>query len=112
MPEVVLRDAFISEVTAHEHEGAHVGGESGIVVNGRNPRRVQLAGMLSASAPFVAAVRAELFQKCMPLTAQDLEISAVDDPETVGARGAVKLLLDEVLAPARIDRIASIEAPN
>lgn len=82
------------------------------MVNGRNPRRVQLAGMLSASAPFVAAVRAELFQKCMPLTAQDLEISAVDDPETVGARGAVKLLLDEVLAPARIDRIASIEAPN
>lgn len=43
------------------------------------------------------------------MTAQDLEISVVDDPETVGARGAVKLLLNEVLAPAHIDGIGASE---
>lgn len=105
------RTADSTVLTTLREAGAHMGTALSGVVNFFNPRKVLLAGMLSASPPFVAAIRAELFQKCTPLTAQDLEISAVEDPESIGVRGAVKLLLDEVLAPARIDRIASIEVP-
>lgn len=102
------RTADSTVLTALREAGTHMGTALSSVVNFFNPRKVFLAGMLSASPPFVAAIRAELFQKCLPLTAQDLEISAVEEPESSGVRGAVKLLLDEVLAPARIDLITSM----
>ncbi|WP_223627083.1 ROK family protein [Microbacterium sp. EST19A] len=88
--------------------GTHIGAALASNVNFFNPRRVVLGGALSLSSPLVAALRAELFQKCLPIAAQDLDISAIDDPDTAGARGALRLLLDEVLAPARIDELAQL----
>lgn len=94
----VLRDA-----------GSQVGTVLASTVNFFNPRRVLLAGQLSESTPFVAAIRAELFQKCLPIAAQDLDVSAVEEPEYVETRGALRLLLDEVFAPARIDERARVD---
>ncbi|MCU1529130.1 MAG: hypothetical protein JWP75_2893, partial [Frondihabitans sp.] len=75
------------------------------VVNFFNPREVVLAGSMSASLPLVAAIRAELFQRCLPLVARDLEVRATRNPQVAGLRGATLLVLDEVLAPARIDSL-------
>jgi predicted NBD/HSP70 family sugar kinase len=88
--------------------GTQIGTALASSVNFFNPRRVVLGGALSQSAPLAAAIRAELFQKCLPVAAQDLDVSAVADPDTAGARGALRLLLDEVLAPARVDELARV----
>ncbi|MCR6492217.1 ROK family transcriptional regulator [Cellulomonas sp. P24] len=88
--------------------GSHIGAALAGVVNFMNPGRVILAGSLSQSAPLVASVRAELFQRCLPIAAQNLVVSATTDPDTAGARGAFRLLLDEVLAPARVDEMARV----
>jgi predicted NBD/HSP70 family sugar kinase len=85
--------------------GARIGESLAGIVNFFNPREVVLAGSMSASLPLVAAIRAELFQKCLPLAAHDLEVRATRDPFVAGIRGATLLALDEVLAPARIDAL-------
>ncbi|MDQ1124597.1 ROK family transcriptional regulator [Microbacterium trichothecenolyticum] len=86
--------------------GARIGTVLASVVNLLNPQRVVLGGTMSACAPLVAAIRAEVFARCLPIAAHDLDISAANDPATAGLRGAVKLALEESLAPARIDELA------
>ncbi len=85
--------------------GAMIGQSLAGIVNFFNPREVVLAGSMSASLPLVAAIRAELFQKCLPLVAHDLEVRATRDARVAGIRGATLLALDEVLAPVRIDAL-------
>ncbi|WP_369373888.1 ROK family protein [Promicromonospora sp. Populi] len=96
-PEVlaVLRDA-----------GTLIGSVLASSVNFINPRSIVLGGIMSTSAPLVAAIRAELFQKCLPIASEGLEVRAIEAPETAASRGAFRLLLDEVLAPARVDHLA------
>jgi predicted NBD/HSP70 family sugar kinase len=86
--------------------GARIGGVLATIVNFFNPRDVVLGGTMSASAPLVAAIRAELYQRCLPLVAEDLEVRAARRPSDAGVRGACHLILEEVLAPSRIDRLA------
>ncbi|MEA9983967.1 ROK family transcriptional regulator [Subtercola sp. RTI3] len=85
--------------------GTSIGGVLSSIVNFFNPRDVVLGGAMSASAPLVAAIRAELFQKCLPLVTNDLEVRAASSPGDAGVRGATHLILEEVLAPARIERL-------
>jgi predicted NBD/HSP70 family sugar kinase len=85
--------------------GASIGGVLAALVNFFNPGDVVLGGSLSASAPLVAAIRAELFQRCLPIAAEDLDVRAAKDSETTGIRGAVHLILEEVLSVVRIDRM-------
>lgn len=97
-------DAHVIDVL--RSAGTSIGGVLSTIVNFFNPRDVVLGGAMSASAPLVAAIRAELFQRCLPLVANDVEVRAVRHPGDAGIRGAVQLILEEVLAPARIDRRA------
>lgn len=84
--------------------GTSIGEVLSSIVNFFNPRDVVLGGAMSASAPLVAAIRAELFQRCLPLVADDLEVRAARSPGDAGVRGASQLILEEVLAPARVER--------
>lgn len=99
-------------VAALREAGTRIGTVLASVVNFFNPRRVVLGGTMSTSAPLVAAIRAELFNRCLPIAAHDLDVSAADDPASAGLRGAVKLALEEALAPARIDELARIDAQS
>ena len=85
--------------------GTSIGGVLSSIVNFFNPRDVVLGGAMSASAPLVAAIRAELFQRCLPLVTNDLEVRAARSPGDAGVRGACQLILEEVLAPARVERL-------
>lgn len=86
--------------------GTHIGEVLSSIVNFFNPRDVVLGGAMSASAPLVAAIRAQLFQRCLPLVANDLEVRAARNPSDAGIRGASIYILEEVLAPARIEALA------
>ena len=66
--------------------------------------------VINAVSNAVAAIRAELFQRCLPLVTNDLEVRAARRPEDAGVRGACQLILEEVLAPARIDRLVREQA--
>jgi len=97
-------DAEVVEVL--RSAGTSIGGVLATIVNFFNPRDVVLGGTMSASSPLVAAIRAELFQRCLPLVTEDLEVRAARQPSDAGVRGACQLILEEVLAPSRIDRLA------
>jgi predicted NBD/HSP70 family sugar kinase len=97
----VLRDA-----------GTRIGGVLATIVNFFDPRDVVLGGTMSGSAPLVAAIRAELFQRCLPLVTETLEVRVARGPSDAGVRGACSLILEEVLTPSRIDRLArELDAP-
>lgn len=86
--------------------GTQIGEVLSSIVNFFNPRDVVLGGAMSASSPLVAAIRAQLFQRCLPLVANDLEVRAARNPSDAGIRGATTYILEEILAPARIDALA------
>src|SRR5665647_2194107 len=81
--------------------GASIGGVLASIVNFFNPGDVVLGGAMSASAPLVAAIRGELFSRCLPIAADDLYVRAAHDPEGAGIRGAIYLIIEEVLSAAR-----------
>lgn len=90
-------------IDALRDAGTRIGQVLANIVNFFNPREVVLAGSMSASPLLVAAIRGELYQKCLPLVTEKLEVRASRSPRDAGIRGASVLILDEVLAPARID---------
>jgi predicted NBD/HSP70 family sugar kinase len=92
--------------SAIREAGSRIGAVLSAIVNFLNPREVVLGGTMSTSPQLVAAIRAELFQRCLPLVADDLEVRAVQDAATGGIRGAISLALDEALSPARINSAA------
>lgn len=97
-------DAQVVEIL--RNAGTSIGGVLAAIVNFFNPRDVVLGGAMSASAPLVAAIRAELFQRCLPLVSNTLDVRAARSPGDAGIRGAAHLILEEVLAPARVERLS------
>lgn len=100
----LVTNPVVSE--ALREAGTRIGRALSSIVNFMNPREVVLGGTLASSAPLVAAVRAELFTRCMPIVTADLEVRTVTPEARSVLRGAVLLALDEVLAPARVDQAA------
>lgn len=68
-----------------------------------NPERLVLAGSLSSSDVFVAAVRSAVYDQCLPVSTEGLEIVASAAGTDVGARGVAALVIDELLDPHEID---------
>jgi predicted NBD/HSP70 family sugar kinase len=99
-----LPDPVVTEIL--REAGSRIGKVLSSAANLLNPREVVLGGTMSASGLFVAAIRAELLQRCLPLVANDLEVRAAQSPPSAGIRGATLVALEEVLAPARIDAMA------
>lgn len=85
--------------------GAQIASVLMTIVNFFNPREVVLGGTMSSSMTLVAAIRAELFQRCLPLATDQLEVRAAASPHDAGIRGAIRLGLDEILAPARVQEL-------
>lgn len=90
-------------VAALREAGTQIGDVLSSIVNFFNPGDVVLGGTMSASAPLVAAIRAQLFQQCLPLVTNRLDVRAAHNPSEAGIRGASIIILEEILAPARID---------
>ncbi|WP_426997122.1 ROK family protein [Pseudarthrobacter sp. N5] len=98
-------------VEALREAGAHIGSVLSSIVNFFSPHVVVLGGAMSASAPLVAALRAELFRKCLPLIANDLSVRTSINTADAGVKGATHLILEELLAPARIEHLVrSVES--
>ncbi|QWF78422.1 ROK family transcriptional regulator [Amycolatopsis sp. CA-230715] len=67
------------------------------VVNFVNPHAVLLYGRLATIEPYVAAVRGALYERCLPIATQDLEIGVAAAGVDAGVLGAGLLALRNAL---------------
>lgn len=79
------------------------------VVNFFNPKTVVFGGSLSAAGPFVAAVRGVLFQRCLPVVTEILDVREGGAGPDAEARGGVQLILEEILTVEAIDRAIALK---
>jgi predicted NBD/HSP70 family sugar kinase len=101
----VARTADLVELTnnadpqataAVRRAGGHLGEVLSTVVNFFNPHAVLLTGRLAAIEPFVAAVRGALYERCLPMATQNLEVSVASAGADAGSLGAGLLALQLV----------------
>jgi predicted NBD/HSP70 family sugar kinase len=73
------------------------------LVNFLNPQLVSLGGTLGASEPYVAAFRATIFQRALPLVTNDLLVESRETGPTSRIRGAVTLLAQTLLSVENVN---------
>ncbi|MFD5225250.1 ROK family protein [Microbacterium sp. NPDC058342] len=96
----LARDADPVATTLVRTAGTHLGQALSGVVNFFNPHAVFLTGGMSASEPFLAAVRSRVYEACHPLVTQRLRIEAARTGADAIVLGAARLALSELEMPA------------
>ena len=91
---LLARDADPEATTLVRTAGTHLGQALSGVVNFFNPHAVFLTGSMSASEPFIAAVRSRVYEACHPLATQTLRIEAAVTGADAILHGAARLALD------------------
>lgn len=92
----LARDADPLATTLVRTAGTHLGQALSGVVNFFNPHAVFLTGSMSASEPFIAAVRSRVYEACHPLATQRLRIEAAVTGVDAILQGAARLALDNL----------------
>ncbi|GAA2099572.1 ROK family protein [Streptomyces albiaxialis] len=95
----LVRDGEPQATTLVRQAGRHIGTVLSVVVNFFNPQAVLLGGALAEAEPLVAAVRAMLYERCLPMATGDLTIEAASSGPDAGLLGAGHAALRE-LEPA------------
>lgn len=93
----LANDADPRVTAAVRFAGRQLGEVLSGVVNFFNPHAVLLSGRLATIEPYVAAVRGALYEWCLPMTTQNLEISVASTGADAGVIGAAVLVLQHVL---------------
>lgn len=99
----LARDAHPLATRLLRQAGQRTGVVLATLVGFFNPERLVLAGSLSSSDVYVAAVRSAVYDQCLPVSTEGLEIAASTAGADIGARGAAALVIDELLDPQEID---------
>jgi predicted NBD/HSP70 family sugar kinase len=76
--------------------GEQLGAVLSTVVNFFNPHAVLLTGRLASIERFVAAVRGTLYERCLPMATQNLEVAVASTGADAGPLGAGMLALQQV----------------
>ncbi|NGO72321.1 ROK family transcriptional regulator [Streptomyces boncukensis] len=93
----LVRDGEPEATTLVRQAGRHIGTVLSVVVNFFNPQAVLLGGALAEAEPMVAAVRAMLYERCLPMTTGQLTIAAASSGPDAGLLGAGRLALRELV---------------
>jgi predicted NBD/HSP70 family sugar kinase len=98
----LARDGNPTVNTNLRFAGRQLGEVLATVVNFFNPQAVILSGALAGCDMFVAAARGVLYERCLPLTTQELEIGESVAGPDAGLLGIGRLLIDQGLtSPVR-----------
>jgi predicted NBD/HSP70 family sugar kinase len=81
--------------------GSRLGDVLAVVVNFFNPQVLLIGGALAEAESLVASVRAAIYERCMPLANESLEITTVSSGADAGLLGAGSLILDHLIEVAR-----------
>jgi predicted NBD/HSP70 family sugar kinase len=96
---VALVDDGIPEATALvRNAGRLIGEVLTVLVNFINPDAIVVGGSLSRAEPLISAIRAAVYERCLPLATRDLEIAVTRSGPDAALLGAGILLLDAVLS--------------
>lgn len=76
--------------------GWHLGEVLSVVVNFFNPQVLVLGGSLAAADPLVASIRAAIYERCLPMASEAVNIVTASDAPDSGVRGAAWLILDQL----------------
>ncbi|WP_239114747.1 ROK family transcriptional regulator [Planotetraspora kaengkrachanensis] len=96
---VALVDDGIPEATALVmNAGRLIGEVLTVLVNFINPDAIVIGGSLSKAEPLISAIRAAVYERCLPLATRDLEIAVTRSGPDAALLGAGTLLLDAVLS--------------
>lgn len=76
--------------------GWHLGEVLAVVVNFFNPQVLVLGGSLAAADPLVASIRAAIYERCLPMASEAVNIVTASDAPDSGVRGAAWLILDQL----------------
>jgi predicted NBD/HSP70 family sugar kinase len=98
-------DSFV--IGLFRESGHEVGEALAQVINFFNPRVVVFGGSMSAAEPYVAAVRATLFDRCLPLVTRVLDVKAGNAGPRAEVQGAVQMMLERILTAGAVDALLS-----
>ncbi|HEX8005259.1 MAG TPA: ROK family protein, partial [Trebonia sp.] len=76
--------------------GWHLGEVLAVVVNFFNPQVLVLGGSLAAADPLVASLRAAIYELCLPMASEAVNIVTASDAPDAGVHGAAWLILDRL----------------
>ncbi|MBC6463267.1 ROK family transcriptional regulator [Actinomadura sp. HBU206391] len=96
----LARDGNPIVTTNLRFAGRQLGEVLATVVNFFNPQAVILGGALAGCDLFIAAARGVLYERCLPLTTQDLDIGESAAGPDAGLLGIGRLAIDQGLALA------------
>ncbi|MEU6998576.1 ROK family transcriptional regulator [Nonomuraea sp. NPDC046570] len=93
----LVGDAVPEATSLVRNAGRLIGEVLTVLVNFFNPDVIAVGGSLSAAEPLIAAVRAAVYERCLPLATRDLEIAPARAGQDAALLGGGALLLDAVL---------------
>jgi predicted NBD/HSP70 family sugar kinase len=73
------------------------------VVNFFNPDALVIGGQLGRAEPFVASVRAAVFERCLPMATENLQVRTSRTGHLAGVMGGARLMIEHLLAPERVN---------
>lgn len=104
----LARDAEPVTVRLLRDAGRSTGAVLAAIVNFFNPDTVVLGGLLTQAEVFVAGLRSTLYERCLPMATESLDITVSRTGPWAGVLGAGQLALDHVFDPVRVN--ATLEA--
>lgn len=76
--------------------GWHLGEVLAVVVNFFNPQVLVLGGSLAAADPLLASLRAAIYERCLPMASEAVNITTASIGPDAGVTGAASLILDHL----------------
>ncbi|WP_309112045.1 ROK family protein [Saccharothrix sp.] len=73
------------------------------VVNFFNPDALVIGGRLSGAEAFVASVRATVYERCLAMATEHLQVRVTRAKHLAGVTGGAHLMLEHLLAPERVN---------
>lgn len=99
----LARDAHPATTRMLREAGQATGEVLSTIVNFFNPDVLVVGGQFSRAEPFVASIRSTLYERCLPMATEDLQVVTTRTGRLAGVTGAAHLMLEYLLAPERVN---------
>lgn len=101
----LARDAHPTTTRMLREAGRATGEVLATIVNFFNPNVLVVGGQFSRAEPFVASIRSALYERCLPMATEDLQVVTTRTGRLAGVTGAGHLMLEYLLDPERVNAV-------
>ncbi len=103
----LARDAEPTTTRLLREAGRATGEVLATIVNFFNPDVLVIGGQFSQAEAFVASIRSALYDRCLPMATEHLQIATTRSGPRAGILGGGHLALEHLLDPERVNAIVS-----